>query len=104
MVGYLSAVSIKEAYRIVQRLEPGDSQGLSYDPEPVAARCGVSRIWVAESHRRNKIATRLLDCLRKHFSYGEPIGLDKLAFSVPTAVGQQLAAAYTKTEQFLIYW
>ena len=31
---------------------------------PERARVGISRIWVHASHRRKKIATQLLDCVR----------------------------------------
>lgn len=32
--------------------------------EPVSALCGISRVWVLSNNRRQKIATRLVDCLR----------------------------------------
>ncbi|XP_064486423.1 N-acetyltransferase ESCO2-like [Ornithodoros turicata] len=104
VVGYLSAASITEAYRVVRRRGAKSSESMTYDPEPVAACCGVSRIWVADSHRRKKVATKLLDCLRKRFFHGELVDPRQLAFSVPSAMGQRLAASYCKTEEFLIYW
>ncbi|XP_064489735.1 uncharacterized protein LOC135401325 isoform X2 [Ornithodoros turicata] len=104
VVGYLSAVPLKEAYRVVRPKGDTNSESITYNPEPVQARCGVSRVWVADSHRRKKIATRLLGCLRKNFTSGDPLEVTELAFSVPTVTGQQLAAAYSRTEEFLIYW
>ena len=35
---------------------------LSSTPQP--AQCGISRIWVFSQHRRKKIATRLIECVR----------------------------------------
>lgn len=32
--------------------------------QPLQAQCGISRIWVLNSHRRQNIASKLLDCVR----------------------------------------
>ncbi|KFM76928.1 N-acetyltransferase ESCO1, partial [Stegodyphus mimosarum] len=71
--------------------------------EAVPAICGVNRIWVAKEHRRRKIASRLMDCLRCHFLYGYVVGIRELAFTDPSPDGREFAAAYTGTDNFLVY-
>lgn len=66
--------------------------------------CGISRIWVDKSHRRHKIATKLLDCVREDFIYYQILNLDQIAFSDPTENGKQLAKSYCKTSDFYIYF
>lgn len=82
------------------------TDSLSYTQDMVAAECGISRIWVDQEHRRQHIATRLLDAVRTSFTnFGYPyeIGKDVLAFSIPTTAGALLAAAYCGRPDFLVY-
>ncbi|ESN91951.1 hypothetical protein HELRODRAFT_181874 [Helobdella robusta] len=69
--------------------------------EPV--RCGISRIWVSKSDRRKGVATRLLNSVRGHFSLGNPLTKQQIAFSHPTPDGICLATAYTGSPHFLVY-
>ncbi|ELU04560.1 hypothetical protein CAPTEDRAFT_159966 [Capitella teleta] len=73
----------------------------SNDAEP--ARCGINRIWVLSSQRRQGIATRLLDAVRNHFIMGYQLSRSELAFTDPTPTGKLLASTYCQTSQFLVY-
>jgi N-acetyltransferase len=65
--------------------------------------CGISRIWVSSNMRHNKIATRLLDCVRSNFFYIKSLDINQIAFSAPTHDGIRLAASYSKSKDFFIY-
>ncbi|XP_078460581.1 uncharacterized protein LOC144725022 [Lampetra planeri] len=67
------------------------------------AICGVSRIWVFSLMRRRGIATRMVDCLRRNFSYGVYLSKNELAFSDPTPDGKLFAMRYCQTPRFLVY-
>ncbi|KAL6149910.1 hypothetical protein ACJQWK_02845 [Exserohilum turcicum] len=67
------------------------SSSLSISTEPEPAMLGISRIWTSNQHRKQGIATRLLDCARANFLYGMRIEKTKVAFSQPTESGGQLA-------------
>uniref|UniRef100_A0A8C4QZN5 N-acetyltransferase ESCO2 n=1 Tax=Eptatretus burgeri TaxID=7764 RepID=A0A8C4QZN5_EPTBU len=71
--------------------------------EPETAVCGISRIWVFSLFRRNGIATRLMDCLRKNFTYGTYLTKEEIAFSDPTQDGKLFATKYYNTPNFLVY-
>lgn len=55
-----------------------------------AVLLGISRIWTSKSHRRNGIATILLDAARTNFFYGIEIPKKMVAFSQPTDSGKRL--------------
>jgi len=69
----------------------------------VPAVCGVSRIWVHKSHRRKRIAHRLLESVRKSLVYSYHIPLEQVAFSQPTTEGKLFAMRYMGTKQFLVF-
>ncbi|GFV45505.1 n-acetyltransferase ESCO1 [Trichonephila clavipes] len=71
--------------------------------ESVPAICGINRIWVSREFRRCKVASRLVDCLRQNFLYGHVVELHELAFTDPSPDGREFAAAYTGTDNFLVY-
>uniref|UniRef100_A0A8C4NAC6 N-acetyltransferase ESCO2 n=1 Tax=Eptatretus burgeri TaxID=7764 RepID=A0A8C4NAC6_EPTBU len=71
--------------------------------EPEPAVCGISRIWVFSLLRRNGIATRLMDCLRRNFTYGTYLTKEEVAFSDPTPDGKLFATKYCNTPNFLVY-
>ncbi|XP_069676503.1 N-acetyltransferase ESCO2 [Periplaneta americana] len=71
--------------------------------ESYPAKCGVSRVWVNKNHRRRKVASRLLDCMRANFVHGYILGKDEFAFSAPTPEGKALAEKYTGTVNYLVY-
>ncbi|KDR22265.1 N-acetyltransferase ESCO1 [Zootermopsis nevadensis] len=71
--------------------------------ESYPAKCGISRVWVAKNHRRKKIASRIMDCLRSSFIHGYMLGMDEFAFSAPTIDGKAFAEKYTGTMNYLVY-
>lgn len=66
-------------------------------------KCGVSRIWVSQGHRKEGIGTALLNCLRGNFIYGYILTKEDIAFSSPTEAGKAFAAKYFNNSNFLIY-
>ncbi|KAF9281264.1 N-acetyltransferase esco2 [Linnemannia elongata] len=70
---------------------------------PQPAICGINRIWVSSQHRRQKIASRMLDAVRERFIYACKLETKDLAFSQPTGDGKALARQYLGTERFLVY-
>ncbi|KAF9153651.1 N-acetyltransferase esco2 [Linnemannia schmuckeri] len=70
---------------------------------PQPAICGISRIWVSSQHRRQKIASRMLDAVRERFIYACKLETKDLAFSQPTGDGKALARRYLGTDRFLVY-
>ncbi|KAG8442171.1 hypothetical protein GDO86_011101 [Hymenochirus boettgeri] len=114
VVGCLIAEHIQCGYRVIVDLDPdGRSEKekaiservkawcCSTTPEP--AICGISRIWVFSMMRRNKIASRMIDCLRNNFIYGSFLNKEEIAFSDPTPDGKLFATHYCGTGQFLVY-
>ncbi|KAK7337310.1 hypothetical protein VNO77_17876 [Canavalia gladiata] len=73
------------------------------DSIPIAAACGVRAIWVTPSNRRKRIASQLLDAVRKSFCTGGVLERCQLGFSQPTSAGQALASNYTGTGSLLVY-
>lgn len=103
VLGFLSAQEIKEGYRVIPDEGGGMKNSFCCECEPVKAICGISRIWTAPFYRRKRVASRLLDRLRINFSFGCPIDLREIAFSDPTLMGRELAAAYSQNDRFLVY-
>ncbi|GIY74012.1 n-acetyltransferase ESCO1 [Caerostris extrusa] len=108
VVGCLVAESIDSACRIVAG-EKSDEKtvwklGSWYaSSEPHPAICGINRIWVSHDFRRHKVASRMVDCLRRNFIYGHIVDLKELAFTDPSPEGRDFAAFYTGTDYFLVY-
>jgi len=65
--------------------------------------CGIARIWVHPDHRRSRIATKLLDCVRTNFFFGIVIKRGDIAFSAPTDDGRRFAKNYTRSDRLYIY-
>lgn len=113
VAGCLIAEHINEGYRVIEEPAPSGSEGekmmferqrawcCSTTAEP--AICGISRIWVVSTMRRQSIASRMLDCLRNNFIYGSNLSKDEIAFSDPTPDGKLFATHYFGTSQFLVY-
>ncbi|XP_057440673.1 protein CHROMOSOME TRANSMISSION FIDELITY 7 [Lotus japonicus] len=80
-----------------------DAGAIFCENEPVAAVCGIRAIWVTPSNRRKRIASQLLDAVRKSFRSGCELEHAQLAFSQPTSAGKALASSYTGTGSFLVY-
>ncbi|KAK4700437.1 N-acetyltransferase, partial [Phenoliferia sp. Uapishka_3] len=65
---------------------------------------GVQRIWTSSTHRRQGLASRLLDFAAKRFIYGCPVDRKTgVAFSQPTCAGMRLAREWTGTECFRVF-
>lgn len=67
-------------------------------------KCGVSLIWVAQSHRRKGIATALMNALKRNFMFGAILRNEDVAFSSPTELGKIFGKSYFKTPNFFIYF
>ena len=76
---------------------------LRHDGVRQPAMCGISHIWVDESHRRSGVARQLVDAVRRNMATGFEVPTRMLAFSQPTTYGRAFAAAYTGTATFLVY-
>ncbi|XP_062081311.1 protein CHROMOSOME TRANSMISSION FIDELITY 7 [Humulus lupulus] len=69
----------------------------------VPAVCGIRAIWVSPVNRRKRIATQLLDAVRKSFCTGFVLERSQLAFSPLTWSGKALASSYIGKRSFLVY-
>lgn len=100
-VGACLAERIWEAYTVLaqddasaqtRQLSPeSKSSSISVSTATTTALLGISRIWTSSSHRKQGIATRLLECARSDFLYGLTVEKKKVAFSQPTESGGNLA-------------
>ncbi|KAF4383189.1 hypothetical protein F8388_009220 [Cannabis sativa] len=70
---------------------------------PVPAVCGIRAIWVSPVNRRKRIATHLLEAVRKSFCTGFVLERSQLAFSPLTCSGKALAVSYIGKRSFLVY-
>ncbi|KAJ7341397.1 hypothetical protein JRQ81_005449 [Phrynocephalus forsythii] len=114
IIGCLIAEPVRRAFRVLSEpartLElPATENSLdaqrawrcSTKPEEVF--CGISRIWVFSLMRRKRIASRLVDVVRRTFLFGSCLSTDEIAFSDPTPDGKLFAAKYCQTPNFLVY-
>ncbi|KAI8914232.1 ESCO1/2 acetyl-transferase-domain-containing protein [Gorgonomyces haynaldii] len=100
VVGCVVAEPVKFAHMLL----PGDeNRGRYADETRVPCICGISRIWVKQTHRRQGIGRQLLDLVRKHFLFGIMLQHKEMAFSQPTRFGIQLGQSYFGTHKFLVY-
>ncbi|KAL2744021.1 N-acetyltransferase ESCO2 [Vespula maculifrons] len=99
ILGVLVAEYIEIAHRMIPELI--DLNCCTAESTP--AKCGINVVWTAMSHRRQGIATKLVDTLRSKFFYGYIMSLEDIAFSVPTPSGKIFAEKYTKTKSFKVY-
>jgi hypothetical protein len=100
-IGACLAERIWEAYTVVDQTTASSftqklpvalqSSSISISTTSDAAILGISRIWASNQHRKQGVATRLLDCARSDFLYGLRIDKEKVAFSQPTESGGHLA-------------
>nr|XP_054772391.1 N-acetyltransferase ESCO1-like [Lytechinus pictus] len=105
--GCLIAEQISKGYRVIvddHKPDGNDSQkAWCCEIESEPALCGISRIWVPMQCRRKRIASRMVDCMRKNFMFGTVLSPDDIAFSDPTPDGKVFATTYTGTPRFLVY-
>ncbi|XP_076395517.1 establishment of cohesion isoform X2 [Megachile rotundata] len=99
ILGVLVAEYITTAYRMIPDLLELDCCTSESSP----AKCGINVVWTDINHRRQGIATKLVDILRGHFYFGYILSLDDIAFSTPTPSGKIFAEKYTKTRNFKVY-
>ncbi|CAF1170496.1 unnamed protein product [Adineta ricciae] len=74
----------------VHVLDLTDESNIDTETEMNKMLCGIARIWVHPDHRRARIATKLLDCVRTNFFFGIVIKRADLAFSAPTDDGPNI--------------
>lgn len=102
IVGCLVAEPKTHAYKML----PNHNNNSKIDQcteETFPVKCGVSRLWVAMTHRNKGIGTCLMNAMRSNFMYGHILSTHEIAFSAPTEAGKKFASKYTKTDEFLIY-
>lgn len=108
VVGFMGAEEGGVAKAHLQ--DPEASKAVAGGHWPVSV--GVSRIWVAREQRRRGIASRLLSSIRRcchtaavQCTSGCLVPRDQVAFSHPTQLGRQLAAAHLQRPdgKFLLY-
>ncbi|CAF1184035.1 unnamed protein product [Adineta steineri] len=87
----------------VHVLDLTDEANIDTQTEMDKMMCGIARIWVHPDHRRARIATKLLDCIRTNFFFGIVIKRPDLAFSAPTDDGRQFFKKYTHSNRLFIY-
>jgi N-acetyltransferase len=74
-----------------------------YSLEKEKAICGISKLFVFENYRKQKIAYQLVETARMNLIYGFEIPKDQIAFSQPTLDGKIFALKYFKKDDFLVY-
>ncbi|KAJ8676694.1 hypothetical protein QAD02_012481 [Eretmocerus hayati] len=99
ILGVLVAEHVKNAFQMIPDLL--ELNCCTSETTPV--KCGVNVVWTAMSHRRQGIATKLVDVLRANYYYGYIMSVNDIAFSTPTPSGKQFAEKYTKTRNFKVY-
>lgn len=72
--------------------------------ESYPIKCGISHIWVAQNFRKQRIATALLDAVKRNFVYGYILADNDIAFTSPTEAGSAFAEKYFKTPNYLVYY
>jgi N-acetyltransferase len=98
------AEQIDQSHKIMCLSDDNQNEAISVEKEKTKeVICGINRIWVSSEARRNRIATRLLDCVCKNFLFIQTIESNKLAFSDPTEFGKLLAKSYCKTNSVFVY-
>ncbi|XP_076299665.1 establishment of cohesion [Lasioglossum baleicum] len=99
IMGVLVAEQITTAHRMIPELMELDC----CTAESTPAKCGINVLWTEINHRKQGIASKLVDILRSQFYYGYIMSLDDIAFSIPTQSGKIFAEKYTKTRNFKVY-
>lgn len=107
-VGVCLAERIWEAYTVLaqddasaqirQLATETKSSSISISTATSPALLGISRIWASNQHRKQGIASRLLDCARSDFLYGLTVEKEQVAFSQPTESGGNLARRWFRCE------
>lgn len=108
IAGCAIAEKISQAHRVIPSATSSRTGSpkkiLHSESESVKALCGICRLWTAPMYRRQKVASRILDCLRCNFIYGYLLDVDDIAFLDPTIDGRQFVEKYTNTSNYLVYF
>ncbi|KAJ8925641.1 hypothetical protein NQ315_009486 [Exocentrus adspersus] len=67
-------------------------------------KCGIPRIWVAHSHRKQGVGRALMNAVKNNFMSDYILQNDDIALSPPTEMGKNFAKSYFKTPNYLIYY
>ncbi|KAJ4291101.1 hypothetical protein N0V90_010299 [Kalmusia sp. IMI 367209] len=113
-VGACLAERIQEAFPVLDQDDASEAAGqlpadirsssICISDTRERAILGISRIWTSNSHRKNGIATTLLESARSNFLYAMTIDKAKMAFSQPTESGGLLARKWFGGEAgWLVY-
>ncbi|CAH1988645.1 unnamed protein product [Acanthoscelides obtectus] len=101
IVGCIVAVPASQGYRM---LTTGPDEGDFCSKTVCPIKCGISRIWVSSSHRRQGIGKALMDAVKANFIVGYPLDDGEIAMSSPTGMGKSFAVKYFGTPNFLVYF
>jgi N-acetyltransferase len=79
--------------------EEDGGQGLCYSLEdgeerPKETLLGVRQMWVSRAHRRQGVATALIEAARARFFFGLVVPREAVAFSQLSTMGKAFARAY----------
>jgi hypothetical protein len=64
---------------------------------------GIRLIWTHSQHRRQNVASRLVDAARKHYRFGAITEKSELAFSQPTRDGFDFGVRYCNESSITVY-
>ena len=116
VVGFCTVEVIRSAHRLLESSPTADGQSsggphsssngmsnLHRSTKPTKAIMGIHQLWCHSSHRKGKVATRLVDIARSQLVYGMCVPHDMVAFSSPTMAGLTFAKRYAGTETPLVY-
>ena len=103
VAGFVAAEGIQVAHKLISE------NPLSHSTEEEPASLGVARVWVHREFRRQRVATFLLETLRKHYmtqvkmTNPREIQRHEIAFTDPTTEGLEFAKRYTGLSKFLVF-
>ncbi|XP_014273698.1 N-acetyltransferase ESCO2 [Halyomorpha halys] len=100
IVGCTVAKPVRYAHRVLPSLGT-DAALCSEETYPVLV--GISRLWVHPEHRLSRIASSLVDSVRKNYNFVRYLKIDDIAFSSPTEDGRRFASKYCKRDDYLVY-
>lgn len=99
VVGCLVGMTLSRAYKLYESTT--DMTTCSEESYPV--KCGICRLWTHPAYRRQGIASKLVDTLRRNFVYGYILSRDDIAFSVPTPDGKSFVTKYVGKNDFFVF-
>lgn len=99
----VAACIVAESIQFARPVVDLEAENLICSAEKRKAIVGVRQLWVDPAFRRQKLATQLLDEIRKAFVYGMLVKKDLVAFSQPTRLGKAFAERYLHPNPLLVY-